>query len=260
MTGPEAEELIVEWPEAGICLLRMSRPKAYNALNRAMLRQMLAAIEALPGTQARVLILAASAPGFCSGADLKERKGLDDDEKYQHNRLINQVANALAAAPVCTIAAINGIAMGGGLELSLACDLRFATADSRLGLTEARLGAIPGAGGTQRLPRLIGTARAFEMMFAGDPVDAATAAAWGLVNGVCGDDALMDRCLAFARIVAGRSRSATAALKAVVRGGVEVTLAEGLEIERQAIVSILKSDDYKEGLAAFAEKRPPSFK
>ena len=149
-----------------------------------------------------------------------------------------------AAAPLCTVAAIGGAALGGGLELALACDIRFAADSASLGLTEARLGAIPGAGGTQRLPRLIGPARALEMMFSGEPIV---------------DEALDGRVAAFARVVAGRSRHTAAVLKDVVRRGLDADLAAGLEIERQAVAGILKSPDYLEGLAAFAEKRPPVF-
>lgn len=251
--------LLVEWPEPGICLLRMNRPSSHNALSRALLVQLTEAVQAAPASGARVLILAANGPSFCAGADLKERRTLDDAAKFAHNRQINALADALAAAPVCTIAALGGAALGGGLELALACDLRFAARHVRLGLTETRLGAIPGAGGTQRLPRLIGTSRALEMMFAGDPISAGKAADWGLVNGLCDADALLDDVLAYARLVAARSRHAAAELKRVVSAGLESDLAAGLDLERQAIERILKSADYQEGLAAFAEKRAPNF-
>ena len=254
-----SDELLIEWPEPGICIMRMNRPQAYNALSRDLLAQMQEVVDGLAQTAARVLILAATEPGFCAGADLKERKSLTENEKYLHNRQINALANALQAAPVCTIAAINGVAMGGGLELSLACDLRFASDTARIGLTEARIGAIPGAGGTQRLPRLLGTARALEMMFSGEPVQIDDALAWGLVNGVTHADELEERCLAFARLIAKRSKSATATLKSVVYQGLDQPLAAGLEVERLAIVDILQSEDYREGLAAFAEKRPARF-
>jgi enoyl-CoA hydratase/carnithine racemase len=254
-----SEQLIHEWPSERICVLRMNRPDVFNALSRSLLTEMIEAIRALPQTKAAVLILAANGKGFCSGADLKERRSLDDDEKYAHNRLINAMANELAEAKICTIAAINGLAMGGGLEIALGCDLRFAATDAVIGLTEARVGAIPGAGGTQRLPRLIGISRALEMMYSGEPLSAAKAAEWGVVNAAVDPADLMDHVLAYARVVASRSRRTGAILKDVVHRGGELSLAEGLEIERQAIFHILKSDDYREGLAAFAEKRPPVF-
>lgn len=253
------EQLMVEWPSEEICVLRMNRPEAYNALSRNLTNALRDAVRMLPETRARVMILAANGKGFCSGADLKERKEMSDPEKYEHNRAINALGNEIAALPFATIAAISGTAMGGGMEISLACDLRFAASGAKLGLTEARVGAIPGAGGSQRLPRLIGTSRALEMMYTGDPITSEQAAAWGLVNDVVAPDRLMDRVMDFATVVASRSRRTAALLKdAVYRGG-ESLLEQGLEIERLAIVEILKSDDYKEGLAAFAERRAPVF-
>lgn len=255
-----SEQLIVEWPDAGICVLRMNRPDSYNALSRALLARMIEAVEAAPAEGARVLVLAANGPGFCSGADLKERRGLGDAEKYAHNRQINALADAIARSPLCTIAAIGGLALGGGLEIALACDLRFAAQGVSMGLTETRLGIIPGAGGTQRLPRIVGAARALELMFAGEPIQAEKAGEWGLVNDVVAPDRLMERVLDYARLVARRSPRTGAILKQVVRRGLESDLAGGLEIEREAIVGLLKSEDYAEGLAAFAEKRTPAFK
>jgi len=254
-----SDHLLQEWPSETISVLRMNRPQNYNALSRALLRDMIDAIKAIRESRARVLIIAANGPGFCSGADLKERRDLNEDEKYAHNRLINELANGLAAMPFCTIAAISGLAMGGGLEIALGCDLRFASSNAMIGLTEARVGAIPGAGGTQRLPRLIGAARALEMMYAGETIPAQKAAEWGLVNDVAEPEHLAERVMSFAHVVASRSRHAAATLKDVVYRGLERDLRGGLEIERLAIVDILKSDDYREGLAAFAEKRLPVF-
>ncbi len=254
-----SDELLIEWPFPGVCRLRLNRPAQHNALSRALLDRLAQAVAAAPGQGARVLLLAANGPSFCAGADLKERRSLGDEEKYAHNRQINALANALAAVPLCTVAVIGGAALGGGLELALACDIRFAADTAMLGLTEARLGAIPGAGGTQRLPRLIGTARALEMMYAGEPISAARALDWGLVNDAVPAGTLDDRALAFAQTVAGRSRHTAGVLKDVVWRGLDADLAAGLELERQAIVRILKSPDYAEGLAAFAERRPPVF-
>lgn len=253
------DELLVEWPVPGVCVLRMNRPASHNALSRALLAGLITAVGAAPGQGARVLVLAANGPSFCAGADLKERRKLSEDDKFAHNRQINALADVIAAAPLCTVAALGGAALGGGLEIALACDIRFAADTALLGLTEARLAAIPGAGGTQRLPRLIGTARALEMMYSGDPVTAARARDWGLVNDVVPAKGLDDRVLTFARVVASRSPRAAAALKDVVYRGLDVDLVSGLEIERRAIIGILQSADYLEGLAAFAEKRAPVF-
>jgi enoyl-CoA hydratase/carnithine racemase len=253
------DQLIVEWPSEKVCVLRLNRPEAYNALSRALTDALRDAVSDLPSTEARVMLLAANGPGFCAGADLKERRGMSDSEKYAHNRAINALANEIAALPIPTVVAIQGTAMGGGMEISLSCDLRFAAAGIKIGLTEARIGAIPGAGGTQRLPRLIGTARALEMMFTGEPITSEQAAEWGLVNAVVAPEVLMEHAMAFATVVASRSRRTGALLKDAVYRGVERRLQDGLEIERAAIVEILASDDYKEGLAAFAERRQPVF-
>jgi enoyl-CoA hydratase/carnithine racemase len=253
------DHLLEEWPDPRICVLRLNRPERYNALGRDLTDRLRAAVAELPGSAARVMVLAANGPGFCAGADLKERRAMAEAEKYAHNRAISGLADEIATLPMPTLAAIGGVALGGGCELALACDLRLAATGVSIGLTEARIGAVPGAGGTQRLPRLIGTARALEMMFTGEPVPAERAAAWGLVNEVVPPDELEARALAFARIAATRSRRNLALLKQVVYAGRDRPLAEGLELERQAFVEVLASADYREGLAAFAEKRPPVF-
>jgi enoyl-CoA hydratase len=259
MDGTMSGQLIVEWPETGVCLLRMNRPRVYNALNRELVDEMRAAVARIWDAGGRVMVLAASSPGFCSGADLKQRRTMSDAEKYAHNRAINALANEIAALPIPTIAAINGVAMGGGCELALACDMRYASSDAVIGLTEARIGAIPGAGGTQRLPRLIGASRALELMFSGDSVEASRAAALGLVNHVTDPDELEGRVLSFAVGLARRARRTASLLKDVVYNGLDRSLAGGLELEGDAIVEILASDDYQEGLAAFAARREPKF-
>jgi enoyl-CoA hydratase/carnithine racemase len=252
-------ELLKESALPGVCVLRMNRPHAYNALSRELVDRMRAEVALLWDAGVRVLVLAAATPGFCSGADLKQRKVMSREERFAHNRAINALANEIAALPIPTVAAINGVAMGGGCELALACDIRFASTDAIIGLTEARIGAMPGAGGTQRLTRLIGTARALEMMYSGEPVSAAKAAEMGLVNQVAEPAELEGRVIAFCSQLATRSRGTARLLKKAVYDGVDLSLAEGLELERDAIVEVLSSDDYQEGLAAFAERRPPNF-
>lgn len=253
------EHLIQEWLNEHICVLRLNRPAQYNALSRSLVQDLRKAIAAVAASEARVLVLTGTGRGFCAGADLRERKTMSDEEKYAHNRDINAIANELADLPIPTIVAINGTAMGGGCEISLACDLRFISEDAVIGLTEARVGAIPGAGGSQRLPRLIGTARALEMMYSGEPIDAHTAERFGLVNGVFPAADLNDRVMDLAQTLSTRSRRSTELLKRTVYSGIELPLAEALEVERLAVVEILASNDYKEGLAAFAEKRAPVF-
>jgi enoyl-CoA hydratase/carnithine racemase len=251
--------LLEQWVDPGICILKLNRPRAYNALSRELVDNLRASVASIWNAGGRVLVLAASEPGYCSGADLKQRLTMSDEEKYAHNRAISALADEVSALPLPTIASINGVAMGGGCELALACDIRIASRNAVIGLTEARIGAMPGAGGSQRLPRLIGTARALELMFSGEPVSAARAAEIGLVNDVTEPNELENRTLQLARSIASRSRETASLLKRTVYDGVDRPLREGLELERVAIVKVLTSDDYKEGLAAFAEKRSPRF-
>jgi enoyl-CoA hydratase/carnithine racemase len=253
------DELIREWPTDTICVFRLNRPERYNALSRTLVETLRTALRDVPASPARIFVLAASEPGFCAGADLKERKFMSDDEKFSHNRAISALADEIGALPLPTVAAINGTALGGGCELALACDIRFASANATIGLTEARIGAIPGAGGSQRLPRLVGTARALEMMYTGEPISAAKAVEWGLVNAVLGPGELWEHVLRFARVVASRSRRNAALLKDAVYRGLDGDLTAGLELERLAVAQVLRSSDYKEGLTAFAERRPPVF-
>jgi enoyl-CoA hydratase/carnithine racemase len=154
---------------------------------------------------------------------------------------------------------INGLALGGGCEIALACDLRIAVEGAQIGLTEARIGAIPGAGGTQRLPRLIGAARALEMILTGEPIDAKRAAEIGLVNAVVSADAIDVYVRRLAAVLASRSPDGARTAKRLVHRGLEVALDKGLALERKALTEILASADYAEGLAAFAEKRSPRF-
>jgi enoyl-CoA hydratase/carnithine racemase len=249
--------VLVETLAPGVQQIRINRPDRMNALGVGTVNELLGACGDVGN--ARVVLLRGSGRAFCAGADLKERAGMDAQQRVAHNRAINEAANALEALPMPTIAVMNGLALGGGLEIALACDLRFAAASATIGLTEARVGAIPGAGGTQRLPRLIGTARAMKMMLAGEPIDSGTAAAWNVVQEVAPDDELDARVLAYASLIASRSPRTSRMLKRVVRTGMEQSLVDGLQTEREAVVKVLASADYAEGLQAFAERRTPVF-
>ena len=249
----------VERAGEGIVLIRLDRPDRLNALGVDMTDALLSAVRDASAGDARVLVLRGSGRAFCAGADLKERRTMDDTARSRHNRAINAVADALAAAPMPTIAAINGLALGGGCELALACDLRYAAEDAQIGLTEARIGAIPGAGGTQRMPRVIGVARALELMLTGEPVAGIRAAQIGLVHAAVAADQLDGHVTKIASLIASRSPNSARKIKHLVQRGMETTLAGGLALEAAAVREILASADYAEGLAAFAEKRQPQF-
>ena len=237
----------------------LNRPERLNALGVEMAAALSAVVNDAVAAGATALVIRAKGRGFCAGADLKERQTMAEAERHAHNRAINAAVNALEATPVPTIAVINGIAMGGGLELALGCDIRIAGESAQLGLTEARIGAIPGAGGTQRLPRLIGISRALDMMYTGEPVTAKKALEIGLVNACIADHELDDAVGRYIAVLGSRSPSAARTLKQVVYEGMQSSLVDGLECERKALRTIFGSPDYAEGLAAFAAKRAPRF-
>ncbi len=249
--------LTVTRNDAGVAQITLSRPERLNALGVAMVDSLIRAVADVQS--ASVLIVRGSGRAFSAGADLKERAGMQEPARRAHNRAINAAIDAIAALPMPTIAALNGLALGGGCELALGCDIRIAVDSATIGLTEARIGAIPGAGGTQRLPRLIGIARALDLMFTAEPISAARALDIGLVNHVYSAadfDAAVEK---YAALVASRAPSSTVLLKRVVNQGMACSLADGLAVEHEALKSVLGSADYAVGLAAFAEKRAPRF-
>ena len=258
-TNPADSGIVVERSGEGIVQIRLNRPDRLNALGVDMVDALERAIADAVAQRARVLLIRGSGRAFCAGADLKERRTMDEAARMKHNRAINAAVDALDAAPMPTIAVINGLAMGGGCEIALACDLRYAAEDAQIGLTEARIGAIPGAGGTQRMPRVIGASRALELMLTGEPVSAKRAEEIGLVNAAVPADKLDAHVERIAGLIASRSPHGEQTIKRLVHRGIEVTLAEGLVLERAALQQILTSVDYAEGLAAFAEKRQPRF-
>jgi enoyl-CoA hydratase/carnithine racemase len=254
-----SQDILLDALGNGVFEIRLERPERMNALGVATAAALEQALSEAQAKRARVVLLRGSGRAFCAGADLKERQGMDLAARLAHNATIRAAIDAIANARFVTIAVLNGLALGGGLELALACDLRMAAAGVTLGLPESRLGAFPGAGGTQRLPRLIGASRALQMMLSGEAVTSEHALAIGLVNEVVAAEELEARAHAFAQMLAGRSAPALATIKRLVYQGLDLPLAEGLRIERAALPDILGSTDYAEGLAAFSERRPPRF-
>ena len=254
-----SQDIALEALGDGIFEIRLERPERMNALGVATVIALRQAVADASAQQARVLLIRGTGRAFCAGADLKERKTMDLPARMAHNAAINDAVNAIGEARFVTIAVLNGLALGGGLEMALACDLRLAAAGISIGLTESRVGAFPGAGGTQRLPRVVGRNRALHMMLSGEPVTSEYALGIGLVNEVVPADDLQTRAHAFAKLLAGRSAPAMAEIKRLVYEGMELPLADGLRLERAALPAILGSADYAEGLAAFEERRPPRF-
>jgi enoyl-CoA hydratase/carnithine racemase len=252
-------DISIQETDRGVFRIKLERPERMNALGVATVEQLQEAVSDATAKRARVVLFCGSGKAFCAGADLKERRGMNLEQRLDHNAGIRSVLDAIAIAPFVSVAVINGIALGGGLELALACDLRIAAATASLGLTESRVGAFPGAGGTQRLPRVIGRSRALQMMLTGEPVTAEYAFSIGLVNELADPLDLDGRARALAELLSSRSAGALAEIKRLVAQGMDLPVQEGLSLERAALPGILGSADYAEGLAAFEERRSPRF-
>jgi methylglutaconyl-CoA hydratase len=245
-----------------VAVWTLDRPDRMNALSRDTLLSLgkLARAAATNDAVRAVVITGAGDKAFCAGADLKERRTMSDDDVRALLDLYRSELGPLDRLPKPVVAAINGLALGGGLELALACDLRIASATAVLGLPETSIAIIPGAGGTQRLPRIVGEGRAKEMILLARRLGAEEALAWGLVNRVtpAGTSVVDDALEWIAPIAGGAPLAQAAALDAIDRGR-DASLETGLLIEKLSYETTLVSEDRREALAAFAEKRPPRF-
>lgn len=253
-------DLVLASREDHTLTLTINRPDARNALSFQTLldfRALLAEARFDEGIRA-VIITGAGDKSFCAGADLKERPSLSEAQVRQFVTNIRELMDDVESFPAPVIAAINGFCFGGGMELALGCDLRVAAPEAQLGLTECRLAIIPGAGGTQRLPRLVGLGKAKELILTGRRISADEALAIGLVNAVDAD------CLARARALAAEIGEcgpvAVRQAKRAINAGSGVDLTTGLAIEAECYKVIIPTEDRLEALAAFREKRKPEFK
>lgn len=246
-----------------IAIWTLARPDRMNALSRAAVRELyrLARDASTDKTLRAVIITGEGDKAFCAGADLKERQSMTEDDVRDFLSLYRVAFGAIDALGVPVIAAINGVAFGGGLELALACDFRVATHSAKIGLTETSLAIIPGAGGTQRLPRIVGEARAKEMVIFAQRLSAEEALAVGLINRVAleGTSAL-DAALAMAAPLSNAAPIAMAAALEAIDRAADTSLEEGLTIERRCYERTLVSQDRNEALAAFADKRPAVYR
>ncbi|RAL22299.1 enoyl-CoA hydratase [Lujinxingia litoralis] len=250
-----------EQDDQGICTLTLDRPESMNALNGELVDALWETFYALRHDDSvRVVILSASGRAFCAGADLAERRGMSEAQVRKRIDDYHQCFNAIAGLPKPTICAINGYAFGGGLELALACDLRLVDEATQIGLTELRLGIIPGAGGTQRLTRLVGAARAKELIFTAARLTGREALAFGLVNDALPAEGLMVRARELAEQMLLSAPIALKQAKLAIDTGAQVDLHSGLALESAAYAVTLPTEDRVEGLAAFKEKRKPNFK
>ncbi len=257
-------ETILYRVEDGIAYVTFNRPEVLNALNRQMTREIIAACQAITDDPTvRVAIFSGAGDrAFCAGMDLKERAAGSDVGPIEARAVrlrpgITQHHRAIAAIDRPTIAAIHGYAVGGGLELALACDLRIASEDAKLGLLEVRRGIIPGAGGTQRLARVVGRAHALRLALTGEPIDAQEAYRIGLVNEVVPRADLLPAAVALARKITLGAPLAVRFVKEAIQKGLDLPLEEGLRLEADLSALISTTEDAREGPRAFAEKRPP---
>jgi enoyl-CoA hydratase len=245
----------------GIALITFNRPKALNALNRALLNAFSAALDDIAGKgDIRVVVLTgAGEKAFVAGADITELARQSPLQTKLLSERGHDIFLKIEALPQPVIAAVNGFALGGGCEIALACDLIYASETAQFGLPEINLGLIPGYGGTQRLPRLVGRNMAKEMIFTGKMIAAEEAQRMGLVNGICPPDALMETVMGTARILAAKGAVALRAAKQAVNQGLEAPLHTGIQMEINQFAMTLLSGDAREGMAAFLEKRKPVF-
>ncbi|MFS0558771.1 enoyl-CoA hydratase-related protein [Brevibacillus sp. 179-C9.3 HS] len=249
--------------EGHIGLITLNRPDELNALNYDTLDRLGNLIEQvrLEAKEIRVVIVKAEGRAFSAGADLKERRTLTEQQVRRNVRKIRDVFTALERLPQPTIAMINGFAFGGGFELALACDFRYAVADAKMGLTEVSLGIIPGAGGTQRLSRLIGPSKAKELILTARRIQAQEAYQIGFVNGVAKDtEELHELAMGLANEILANAPLAVYQAKSAIDRGSSVDLQTGLDIETMCYEVIIPTTDRLEALEAFREKRKPVFK
>jgi enoyl-CoA hydratase/carnithine racemase len=232
-----------------------------NSITVALLSALDAHLARAAGDRALrcVVLTGAGERAFCAGADLKERARMGADEVHAFHRGLRGALRAIEAAPQPVVAALNGAALGGGLELALACDLRVAAESAELGLPEVSLGIIPGAGGTQRLARLVGVARAKDLVLTARRIAAAEALAMGLVSRVAPAARLLDEALALAGQIARNAPVSLRQAKRAIDGGFHLPLEEALDLENRLYQDCLGTKDRVEALRAFAEKRPPVF-
>ena len=245
-----------------VALVTLNRPEVGNAFNDAIRNRLPALLEQLDGDDgcAAIVLRGAGTRGFCVGADIKEDRSIGSSVQERRRLLGNAWIDRVGRISKPVVAALHGYCLGGGLELALACDLRIASAGALFGLPETGLGLIPGGGGTQRLPRLIGLGRALDMMLTGDRISAEEALRIGLVSRLVPDTATLDtEALALATRIAARPPAATAYAKEAARAGIEIDLQAGLTLEKTLFSLLMSTTDRAEAALAFKEKRAPRF-
>lgn len=256
----EFKNLILE-KKGAVAVLTFNRPKALNALNTETLTELSAAVDAI-GKDASIKVVICTGSGekaFVAGADITEVNKLSALEGRQFGQLGQAVFRKIELLPQPVIAAINGFALGGGCELAMSCDIRIASENAQFGQPEVKLGVTPGFGGTQRLPRIVGTSMASELLFAGDNIDAQEAYRIGLVNRIYPLDTLMDEAMKLANRIVERAPIAVQLCKSAVQHGMNMDIDSAQAYEAEIFALSISTQDKKEGTTAFMERRKPVF-
>ncbi len=259
----EYETIRVDDRGNGLLLVMLNRPQSANAMNTQMGRDLLAlfdAINADPLAHRCIVVTGAGDKAFCAGGDLKERQGMSDEAWQAQHLLFERMIRAVIACPVPVIGAINGAAYAGGCEIALCCDFLYAAETARFALTEVTLGIMPGAGGTQNLPRAVGERRAKEIILTGRPFSAGEAYDWGMVNRLCTPQRLLEETIETARRIADNAPISVRQAKHAIHYGLQMDLASGMMLEIEAYNRMVPTEDRREGIASFNEKRKPVFK
>lgn len=259
----ETETPVLTEIRQGVGIVELNRPDKFNCLSSGVISGLDAALTAFEDDKSvRVILIRGRGKYFCTGADLDEvlvaREKRDELGAFIANG--HRMLRRLELSPLPVVVAIHGLCLAGGLELMMSCDVAFAARSAKLGCQHARYGLVPGWGGTQRLPRLVGVRRGLDLMYSARWLDASEARDWGLVNYVTADDALMSDAEAYCADLAKKSPDGLASMKALGREGLDKSLAEGLVFEGHQVVDALLTDNVSEGLAAFQARREPVFR
>lgn len=251
--------VLVERPEPGVALLRLNRPEARNALNADLRRRLTDLFEELPWQEdVRCIVVAGDARAFVAGADIKDMARMGTAEITRSN--VRRMWAVIAECPVPVIAAVRGVAFGGGCELAMHADIIVAGEGAQFAQPEIKVGIMPGGGGTQRLVRAVGKFKAMKMMLTGDPISGREAFDMGLASECVADDDVFPRAVALAAQIATMPPLAARRIKEVALAGQDSSLAAGLMLERRTFDTLFDTEDKAEGMAAFIEKRKPEFK
>ena len=259
---PSYETIALSEPAPHVLQVTLNRPEFSNAMNTQMGLDMHAAFDRLcaePGAYRCVILTGAGSRAFCAGGDLKQRQGMTDAQWQAQHLVFERQVRAMLACPIPVIGAINGAAYGGGCEMVLCCDFAYAATSARFALTEVTLGIMPGAGGTQTMPRAVGPRRAKEILLTGLPFTAEQALDWGLVNAVHPPEDLLAKTLETATRIAANAPLSTRQIKHSVNTGLQMDLASALMFEIEAYNRLPPTEDRREGVLAFNEKRKPVF-